>query len=139
VNNENIERMVHRIRGIFPSQQISFNAVIETWQEDAYLQSVSTEEARKAMPMVEALGKCPSLPQMRDMIRKANTKEVAEKVCADCDGNRWITGIDLMLVDAKADPKLQYKMVSQPFSAYVKSLDHTYSYVKRCKCSPVTN
>ena len=137
MNNENIERMVHRIRGIFPSQQISFNAVIETWQEDAYLQSVSTEEARKAMPMVEALGKCPSLPQMRDMIRKANTKEVVEKVCSDCEGNRFITGIDLMLVDATADPKLQYKMVVQPYSARVRSMDHEYSYVKRCKCSPM--
>jgi excinuclease UvrABC ATPase subunit len=137
MNNENIERMVHRIRGIFPSQQISFNAVIETWQEDAYLQSVSTEEARKAMPMVEALGKCPSLPQMRDMIRKANSKEIAQKVCADCSGNGFITGIDLMLVDATADPKLQYKMVAQPYKTKVRSMDHEYSYVTRCKCSPM--
>jgi hypothetical protein len=138
MNNQSIEKMVHHIRGTFPSQQISFNMVIERWQGDAYLQSIHPDEAYKAMPLVEALGKFPDLPMFRDMIRKANTKEVAEKVCADCDGTRWITGIDLMLVDAKADPKLQYKMVSQPFSAYVKSMDHTYSYVKRCKCSPVS-
>ena len=138
MNDQSIEKMVHYIRGTFPSQQISFNMVIERWQGDPYLQSVHPDEAYKAMPLVEALGKFPDLPVFRDMIRKANAKEITEKVCADCDGTRWITGIDLMLVDATADPKLQYKMVSQPFSAYVKSLDHTYSYVKRCKCSPVS-
>jgi len=137
MNDQNIEAMVHKIRAIFPSQQISFNIVIEVWQQDQFLQSATPDEARKAIPLVEALGKFPSLPQMRDMIRKANTKEVAEKVCSYCEGNRFITGIDLMLVDAKADPKLQYKMVAQPYNTKVKSMDHMYTYVTRCKCSPM--
>jgi hypothetical protein len=137
MNNQNIEAMIHKMRAIFPSQQISFNAVIEHWQDDEFLQSATPEEARKAMPLVEALGKFPSLPQMRDMIRKANEKDVQEKKCADCEGNRFITGIDLMLVDATADAKLQYQMVAQPYSARVRSMDHEYSYVTRCKCSPM--
>jgi len=137
MNDKNIEAMVHKIRAIFPSQQISFNIVIEVWQQDQFLQTATPDEVKKAMPLVEALGKFPSLPQMRDMIRKANTKEVAEKVCSYCDGNRFITGIDLMLVDAKADPKLQYKMVAQPYSTRVRSMSHEYSYVTRCKCSPM--
>jgi hypothetical protein len=137
MNDQSIEKMVHHIRGTFPSQQISFNMVIERWQSDPYLQSVHPDEAYKAMPLVEALGKFPDLPVFRDMIRKANTKEVAEKVCADCAGNRFITGIDLMLVDATADPKLQYKMVAQPYSTRVRSMSHEYSYVTRCKCSPM--
>ena len=137
MNNQNIEAMIHKMRAIFPSQQISFNAVIEHWQDDAFLQAATPDEARKAMPLVEALGKFPSLPQMRDMIRKANEKNVQQNMCKDCDGNRWLTGIDLMLVDASADPKLQYKMVAQPYSAKVRSMGHKYSYVTRCKCSPM--
>jgi hypothetical protein len=137
MNNQNIEAMIHKMRAIFPSQQISFNAVIEHWQDDGFLQAATPDEVRKAMPLVEALGKFPSLPQMRDMIRKANEKNVQENKCKDCDGNRWLTGIDLMLVDASADPKLQYKMVAQPYSTKVRSMDHEYSYVTRCKCSPM--
>jgi len=137
MNNQNIESMVHKIRAIFPSQQISFNVVIEVWQQDQFLQSVTPEEVRKAMPLVEELGKFPSLPQFRDMIRKANHKDIQEKKCADCEGNRFITGIDLMLVDASAHPSLQYKMVAQPYSTKVRSMDHEYSYVTRCKCSPM--
>ena len=137
MNNQNIEAMIHKMRAIFPSQQISFNAVIEHWQDDGFLQAATPDEVRKAMPLVEALGKFPSLPQMRDMIRKANEKNVQENKCKDCDGNRWLMGIDLMLVDASADPKLQYKMVAQPYSAKVRSMDHKYSYVTRCKCSPM--
>jgi hypothetical protein len=135
MNNQNIESMVHKIRAIFPSQQISFNVVIEVWQQDQFLQSVTPDEVRKAMPLVEEFGKFPSLPQMRDMIRKANHKDIQEKKCNDCDGNRWLTGIDLMLVDATAHPSLQYRQVhgvyTQAFS------NHEYTYAKRCKCSPM--
>jgi hypothetical protein len=135
MNNQSIEKMVHHIRGTFPSQQISFNAVIEVWQGDAYLQSVTPDAAYKAMPMIEDFGKFPSLPQMRDMIRKANNKDIAEKKCPECDGNGWLTGIDLMLVDAHAHPSLQYK---QEQGAYTQTFrNHEYSYAKRCKCSPM--
>ena len=135
MNNQSIEKMVHHIRGTFPSQQISFNAVIEVWQGDAYLQSVTPDAAYKAMPMIEDFGKFPSLPQMRDMIRKANETETSDKRCDLCDGNRWVTGIDLMLVDAHAHSTLQYRQVQ---GAYTQTFrNHEYSYAKRCKCSPM--
>ena len=135
MNNQNIESMVHKIRAIFPSQQISFNVVIEVWQQDQFLQSVTPDEVRKAMPLVEEFGKFPSLPQMRDMIRKSNHKDIQEKKCNDCDGNRWLTGIDLMLVDATAHPSMQYRQVQGVYTQTFSN--HEYTYAKRCKCSPM--
>ena len=135
MNNQSIEKMVHHIRATFPSQQISFNMVIERWQEDSFLQSVHPNDAYKAMPLIEELGKFPSLPQFRDMVRKATHKDIPKAKCNDCEGNRWITGIDLMLVDATAHPSLQYKQVQGVYTQTFRN--HEYSYAKRCKCSPM--
>jgi hypothetical protein len=127
MNTEGIEKLVHKIRGTFPSQQISFNAVIDAWKDDQFLLETRYEKALAAMPLVEAYGKFPSLPEFRNMISGLNTSVKEMIKCDRCGGSGWDTGQDVMQVSEG-----QYKVVSW---GYTREFDgHEYTCAKKCNC-----
>lgn len=126
MNAEGIEKLVHKIRGTFPSQQISFTAVIDAWKDDQFLLSTRYETALEAMPLVEAHGKFPSLPEFRNMVR-GKPKQQNKIPCDRCGMSGWDTGQDLMLVSAG-----HYQVVSWGYTQQFKG--HEYTYAKRCNC-----
>ena len=127
MNAEGIEKLVHKIRGTFPSQQISFNAVIDAWKDDQFLIDTKYEKAMAALPLVEAHGKFPSLPEFRKMVAGANAYVKSEIECDRCGGSGWDTGQDLMMVSQG-----QYQVVSWGYTQRFKG--HEYTYAKKCVC-----
>ncbi len=127
MNAEGIEKLVHKIRGTFPSQQVSFNAVIDTWQQDEFLLKTKYETALKVMPMVEKYGKFPSLPDFRNMVAEL-TKEARETIACDkCDGTGWDTGLDMMYLGPD-----QWQIVRWGYTQTFKN--HTYTAAVKCNC-----
>jgi hypothetical protein len=127
METQNIEKMVHRIRGIFPSNQIFFTAVVDAWQQDDFLLSITPDEARRAIPLIEEHGTFPSLPEMRDLIRKANNKEKPVIECDKCGQTGWDTGLDMMYLGND-----QWKVVRWRFGQTYEG--RKYSAAKRCDC-----
>lgn len=127
MNAQGIEKMVHTIRGIFPSTNISFNNVIEVWQQDQFLLKTSFDSAQKALPLVEKHGKFPSLPELRELIQKVIFKEPEKVECKRCDSTGWDTGQDLML-----NANGSWQVVSWGYTQTFKN--HEYTYARRCNC-----
>lgn len=130
---ENIEKLVHRIRGTFPSSGIPLNMVIETWQQDVFLLNTPVENARKAMPLVEAFGKFPSLPEFRDMVRRANHVEAEKKPCVTCDSTGWDIGLRMSRTKETPSSREGWWTIDEmPQTQTWKG--HEYTYAVPCNC-----
>lgn len=81
-----IEGMIDRMAGIFPASNFSRNAMKSTWSMDDFLLSVDVEDARKVISLVEAHGKIPSLPEMKNLFRRMwDANAIHQKVVVRCD------------------------------------------------------
>ena len=127
MNGEGIEKLVHKIRGTFPSQQISFNAVIDAWKDDEFLTKTKYEKALAALPLVEAHGKFPSLPEFRKMITGSNSSMKTTIECDRCGSSGWDTGQDVVLNEHGSWQVMQWNY-TQTFK------EHEYTYAKKCGC-----
>lgn len=91
-----IEGMIDRIAGIFPSSNFSRNAMKSTWSMDDFLLTVDVEDARKVMDLVEIHGKIPSLPEIKQLLRtmwdKGAVYQKIEIKCDVCRNTGWDDG-----------------------------------------------
>jgi hypothetical protein len=92
-----IEGMIDRICGLFPTTQIGRNTVKNAWVVDDFLLAADLEDSRKALDWIKLNSeKFPSsLREMHNIIRKVQGKsDIQSKIqCDICNGSLWDEGI----------------------------------------------
>lgn len=125
-----IEGMIDRIVGIFPAHNVSRNAMKSTWSQDDYLLDVDVNLARQVIPLVEAHGRIPSLPEIKQMFRQLmQTHRVSEEAvtCAVCDSTGWDNG---RRIERTANGSYE---ITHEFATETH-LGNTYTVVRPCFC-----
>jgi hypothetical protein len=128
MNSMQIEGMIDRICGLFPSSQVSLSKAKSAWANDDFLLYQSVEDARKVIPIImEDYDKFPSLKQVHTafkQLRRINEPAAVFHKCDICDGNGWDNGerwnfLDKILLD----------------EGYTEThLGQQYKVVKKCVC-----
>ena len=120
-----IEAMIDRICGLFPTSQIGRNTVKNTWTGDEFLLKQEVDDARKVLPLVmHTFDKFPSLKEVHNMFKQLRTSEPKQPhfLCEICLGSGWDSGE-------------RWENGVQLCGRYEKIvLDHTYTFVIRCEC-----
>lgn len=120
-----IEGMVDRICGLFPTTQIGRNTVKNAWTVDDFLLNADVDEARKVTDWIKINSdKFPaSLKEVHNIFRKVRgqTESRSEIDCNICKGSFWDDGITYS-ADGRQLTE-QYTMVVQ---------GHTYKVVRPC-------
>ena len=122
-----IEGMVDRICGLFPTTQIGRNTVKNAWVIDDFLLDASVEEARKVTDWIKANSdKFPqSLRELHNIFRKVRTLGVKnqpiEVSCDICKGMLWDDGIRYTENGVR---------LSEHYEVEVQG--HTYKVVRPC-------
>ena len=92
-----IEGMIDRICGLFPTTQIGRNTVKNAWVVDEFLLAADVEDARKVTDWIKLNSeKFPaSLREMHNIFRKVQGKTdiKTEIQCDICNGSLWDEGI----------------------------------------------
>ena len=126
-----IEGMIDRIVGIFPTHNVSRNTMKSTWALDDLLLSVDVDDARKVISLVEAHGKIPSLPEMKQLFRRMwDANAIHQKVevrCDVCHDTGWDDGF------REAQEIMgQYKVTQERYTETHWGM--TYTVVHPCAC-----
>ena len=127
MNGAQIEGMIDRICGLFPTSQIARNTVKSTWTNDDFLTFQSVEDARRIIPLVmERFDRFPSLKEIHHTFRLLRNTQ-SDPIVMQCDiccnqgwdtGERWDFGTGKLLDEAYTEIHL----------------GHEYRVVKRCVC-----
>jgi hypothetical protein len=120
-----IEGMVDRICGLFPTTQIGRNTVKNAWTVDDFLLDADVDEARKVTDWIKINSdKFPaSLKEMHNIFRKVRgqTETKSEIKCDLCKGSLWDDGITY-----SSDGR---QLTEQPTVTFQ---GHTYKVVRPC-------
>jgi len=121
-----IEGMIDRICGLFPSGQVSLAKAKHAWTADDFLLLQDVNDARKVIPIIlENHDKFPNLKDVQKAFR--HIRQPAKQMivlCDICDGNGWDTG--------KRWDYATKTLICEGFTKIV--FDRPYSYVVRCQC-----
>jgi hypothetical protein len=121
-----IEGMIDRICGLFPSGQVSLAKAKHAWTADDFLLLQDVNDARKVIPIIlENHDKFPNLKDVQKAFR--HIRQPAKQMivlCDICDGNGWDTG--------RRWDYATKTLISEGFTKIV--FDRPYSYVVRCQC-----
>jgi len=127
MNLAQIEGMIDRICGLFPTSQIARNTVKSTWTNDDFLLYQSVDDARKIIPIVmDKHDKFPSLKEIHNAFRQLHNIS-ADPIVMDCEiclGQGWDTGERWNFADKILLDECYTEM----------HLGHQYRVVKRCAC-----
>lgn len=128
-----IEGMIDRICGIYPTSNVYRKGMRSTWSLDEFLLTVDVEDGRKVMDLVELHGKIPSLPEIKQMLRTMWNKDAVHQPivvkCEICANSGWDTGIRL-----RYEPTAVYERVMTHDITTTQFLGNTYSVVHPCAC-----
>lgn len=121
-----IEGMIDRICGLFPTTQIGRNTVKNAWVIDDFLLGASLEEARLATDWIKE--NCEKFPSSLKEVKKifvlvrnrSNRIVELKEDCSICFGTLWDSG----------ERFIGGKQISKPFTTIFKG--HRYSLVKPC-------
>ena len=122
-----IEGMVDRICGLFPTTQIGRNTVKNAWVTDEFLLDAEVDEARKVTDWIKANSdKFPaSLRELHNIFRKVRglgvKNQPIEIKCNICNGMLWDDGIRYS--DAG-------KRISEQYE--IEENGHIYKVVRPC-------
>ena len=121
-----IEGMIDRICGLFPSGQVSLAKAKHAWTADDFLLLQDVNDARKVIPIIlENHEKFPNLKDVQKAFR--HIRQPAKQMivsCDICDGNGWDTG--------RRWDYATKTLICEGFTKIV--FDRPYSYVVRCQC-----
>lgn len=121
-----IEGMIDRICGLFPSGQVSLAKAKHAWTADDFLLLQDVNDARKVIPIIlENHDKFPNLKDVQKAFR--HIRQPAKQMivlCDICDGNGWDNG-------RRWDFATE-TLICEGFTKIV--FDRPYSYVVRCQC-----
>tara|TARA_R110000868_G_scaffold183925_2_gene425290 strand:- start:124 stop:504 length:381 start_codon:yes stop_codon:yes gene_type:complete len=89
-----IDSMIDRICGMYPTTPVPRNGMKALWREDALLLSIDVKQGREVMGLIERHNAIPSLPEIKGMVRTL-LKEVVESLpnCEICNGTGWDDGL----------------------------------------------
>lgn len=89
-----IDQMIDKICGMFPTVPVPRNGMKAAWGADNFLQTVTVEQGREVMALVEKHNTVPSLPEVKTMLRSIVKKQQDDKpVCEICNGTGWDDGM----------------------------------------------
>jgi hypothetical protein len=93
-----IEGMIDRICGIYATQNVSRNSMKGAWSQDEFLLGIPVERGREVLVLVEAHGKIPSLPEIKQMFHRilrssGGVAGVTKENCQMCGGSGWHSGV----------------------------------------------
>ena len=89
-----IDSMIDKICGMYPTTPVPRNGMKALWREDALLLSIDVKQGREVMVLVEKHNTIPSLPEIKSMVRTI-MKETVGSVppCTVCNGTGWDDGL----------------------------------------------
>lgn len=89
-----IDSMIDKICGMYPTTPVPRNGMKALWREDALLLSIDVKQGREIMGLVEKHNTIPSLPEIKGMARTV-LKELVASVppCTICNGTGWDDGL----------------------------------------------
>lgn len=92
-----IDQMIDKICGMFPTVPVPRNGMKAAWGADHFLQTVTVEQGREVMSLVEKHNTVPSLPEIKTMLRSIIKKQQDDKpVCEICNGTGWDDGMRIV-------------------------------------------
>lgn len=128
-----IEGMVDRICGLFPTTQIGRNTVKNAWVTDQFLLDADVDAARKVTDWIKINSeKFPhSLRELHNIFHKvAGSHEIKSEVqCKVCDGLLWDDGISYSSDGRRLTE--QYT-VTEIYKSDTAVREHTYTVVRPC-------
>ena len=88
-----IDSMIDRICGMYPTTPVPRNGMKALWREDALLLSIDVKQGRELMALVEKHNTIPSLPEIKGMVRTLLKESVGiVPPCMICNGTGWDDG-----------------------------------------------
>lgn len=89
-----IDSMIDRICGMYPTTPVPRNGMKALWREDALLLSIDVKQGRELMALVEKHNTIPSLPEIKGMVRTLLKESVGiVPPCMICNGTGWDDGL----------------------------------------------
>ena len=89
-----IDSMIDRICGMYPTTPVPRNGMKALWREDALLLSIDVKQGRELMVLVEKHNTIPSLPEIKGMVRTLLKESVGiVPPCMICNGTGWDDGL----------------------------------------------
>ena len=89
-----IDSMIDRICGMYPTTPVPRNGMKALWREDALLLSIDVKQGREVMVLVEKHNTIPSLPEIKSMVRTILKQPVGSvPPCTICNGTGWDDGM----------------------------------------------
>ncbi len=92
-----IDSMIDKICGMYPTTPVPRNGMKSLWREDSLLLSIDVKQGREVMALIEKHNAIPSLPEIKGMVRTL-LKEVDEGSlpCEICNGTGWDDGMRIV-------------------------------------------
>lgn len=89
-----IDSMIDKICGMYPTTPVPRNGMKALWREDALLLSIDVQQGREVMKLVEKHNTIPSLPEIKGMVRTLLKDSVGSvPPCTICNGTGWDDGM----------------------------------------------
>jgi len=89
-----IDSMIDKICGMYPTTPVPRNGMKALWREDALLLSIDVKQGREVMVLVEKNNTIPSLPEIKTMVRTIMKGTVGSvPPCTVCNGTGWDDGL----------------------------------------------
>jgi hypothetical protein len=89
-----IDSMIDKICGMYPTTPVPRNGMKALWREDALLLSIDVQQGREVMKLVEKHNTIPSLPEIKGMVRTLLKDSVGSvPTCTICNGTGWDDGM----------------------------------------------
>lgn len=93
MNGNEIELFVNRLAGMFPSQQIPKNTIINTWRNDTGMLNLPVSDGRAALTMLEKDPCFPSLFRVKQVFQRLDEERKFNKpYCTTCDAEGYVMG-----------------------------------------------
>ena len=89
-----IDSMIDKICGMYPTTPVPKNGMKSLWRDDALLLSIDVKQGREIMGLVEKHNTIPSLPEIKGMFRTLLKQSVGSvPPCTICNGTGWDDGL----------------------------------------------
>ena len=119
-----IDSMIDKICGMYPTTPVPRNGMKSVWREDELLLSIDVKQGREIMGLVEKHNTIPSLPEVKNMVRTIVKQAVdSVSICSICNGTGWDDGL-----------RIEDGIVLHERFTSVDICGNVCTTVKKCEC-----